>query len=137
MLATIGGSSGYWTNGKGLECICKWAKLGLTESEIAGKIGVTLSTYRKWQRKYSDFADEIKKSLAIPELELEKSMFDLATGKTYIEEVKTTLDPSTGKIIKIEKVRKQVPPNPALQMFLAKNRIPEKYKVNSDDFEEW
>ena len=44
-------------------------------------------------------------------LELEKSMLNLAIGKAYVEEVKTILEPSTGKVTRVEKTRKQLPPN--------------------------
>ena len=59
--------------------------------------------------------------------ELEKSMFDLAVGKVYVEEIKTIIDPNTGSVIRVEKTRKQIPPNANVQQFLAKNLIPKKY----------
>lgn len=124
---------GGWTTGKGLERICQWAQLGLTDEEIASNVGVTVSTYRKWKKKIPAFAEAIENATSVPELELEKSMFDLATGKIYVEEIKSVIDPTTGKIIRIEKTKKQLPPNPALQMFLAKNRIPARYSDNRDD----
>ena len=55
-------------------------------------------------------------------------MFDLALGRTYVEEVKSILDPKTGTVVRIEKTKKQIPPNPTTQIFLAKNRMPDKYK---------
>lgn len=122
----------YWITGKGLETVCKWAQLGLTDEEIADNIGVTVSTYRKWKKKFSEFGEAVEKSYATPDLELEKSMFDLATGKAYIVEIKTILD-KDGKILKVEKTKKQVPPNPSLQMFLAKSRMPKRYKANFSD----
>ena len=45
-----------------------------------------------------------------------------------MEEVKSILDPKTGTVVRIEKTKKQIPPNPTTQIFLAKNRMPEKYK---------
>ena len=54
-------------------------------------------------------------------------MFELAIGKAFVEEIKTILDPNTGKVIRVEKTRKQLPPNANLQTFLAKNLMPEKY----------
>lgn len=55
-------------------------------------------------------------------------MFNLATGKMYVEEIKSILDPNTGKVLRIEKVRKQLPPNPTIQIFLAKNKMSDRYK---------
>lgn len=117
-----------WIDGKGLENVCMWAKLGLMDKQIAGNMGISLTTFYDWQKKFPEFADAIKSSKAIPNLELENAMFDLALGRTYVEEVKSILDPKTGTVVRIEKTKKQIPPNPTTQIFLAKNRMPDKYK---------
>lgn len=117
-----------WVEGKGLENVCMWAKLGLMDKQIAGNMGISLTTFYEWQKKFPAFADAIKSAKAIPNLELENAMFDLALGRTYVEEVKSILDPKTGTVIRIEKTKKQIPPNPTTQIFLAKNRMPDKYK---------
>ena len=117
-----------WVEGKGLENVCMWAKLGLMDKQIAGNMGISLTTFYEWQKKFPAFADAIKSAKAIPNLELENAMFDLALGRTYVEEVKSILDPKTGTVVRIEKTKKQIPPNPTTQIFLAKNRMPDKYK---------
>lgn len=117
-----------WVEGKGLENVCMWAKLGLMDKQIAGNMGISLTTFYDWQKKFPAFADAIKSAKAIPNLELENAMFDLALGRTYVEEVKSILDPKTGTVVRIEKTKKQIPPNPTTQIFLAKNRMPDKYK---------
>ena len=117
-----------WIEGKGLENVCMWAKLGLMDKQIAGNMGISLTTFYDWQKKFPEFADAIKNAKAIPNLELENAMFDLALGRTYVEEVKSILDPKTGTVVRIEKTKKQIPPNPTTQIFLAKNRMPDKYK---------
>lgn len=117
-----------WIEGKGLENVCMWAKLGLMDKQIAGNMGISPTTFYDWQKKFPAFADAIKSAKAIPNLELENAMFDLALGRTYVEEVKSILDPKTGMVVRIEKTKKQIPPNPTTQIFLAKNRMPDKYK---------
>ena len=117
-----------WIEGKGLENVCMWAKLGLMDKQIAGNMGISPTTFYDWQKKFPAFADAIKSAKAIPNLELENAMFDLALGRTYVEEVKSILDPKTGTVVRIEKTKKQIPPNPTTQIFLAKNRMPDKYK---------
>lgn len=117
-----------WIQGQGLERICKWAKLGLTGEQIAKNIGIQRSTYVAWLKKFPDFAAAIKKAQRIPELELENAMFELACGHSFVEEIKSILDPKTGSILKIEKVRRQIPPNPVMLIFLAKNKMRDRYK---------
>lgn len=117
-----------WIEGKGLETVCQWARLGLSDKQIAHNMGISETAYYEWKNRFPAFAEAIKKAKGVPDLELENAMFDLATGRTYVEETKSILDPNTGKLLRIERVKKQVPPNPTVQIFLAKNRMPERYK---------
>lgn len=118
-----------WISGKGLETVCKWAKLGLSDKQIAHNMGLkSVSTYYAWKKRFKEFSDAIKKAKTIPNLELENSMFDLATGNCYEEITRTILDVKTRQPVRIEKITRKVPPNPTMQIFLAKNRMPEKYK---------
>ncbi|MBQ4403489.1 MAG: helix-turn-helix domain-containing protein [Selenomonadaceae bacterium] len=128
-----------WIAGDGLERVREWARQGLTDKQIAKNIGVTTVAYYDWRKRFPAFGESIDKARAELRSELEKFMFDLATGKAYVEEIKTILDPSTGTVVRIEKTRKQLPPNANLQTFLAKNLIPEKYHPpcwDSDDVAE-
>ena len=122
------GKYSEWIEGKGLENICKWYRLGLMDVQVAHNIGITPQTLSEWKRRFPSFGEAIKKSKEIPNLELENAMFELALGRTYVEETKTILDPATRKVIRVETTKKQVPPNSTMQIFLAKNRMPEKYK---------
>lgn len=125
-----------WIAGEGLEKICKWSRLGMTDKQIAKNIGVTTVTLYDWKRRYPEFAEVVRQAKQELKLELEQSMLDLAMGKAYVEEVKKILAPDTGKVIRIEMTRKQLPPNANLQTFLAKNLMPEKYHPPCWDNEE-
>ena len=119
---------GYWTSGNGLECICQLIKLGWSDKQIADNIGVTTATFYNWKKKDKKFAELIDKLRLETKVQLEKSILELALGKTYTEEIKSVIDPNTGKIIRIEKTKKQLPPNANLQILLAKKMLPEKYQ---------
>ncbi len=129
-----------WINGEGLGKICEWARHGLTDKQIAKNVGVTTVTLYDWKKRFSAFAKSLEEARLEFRIALENSMFDLAVGKTYVEEIKTILDPNNGTVIRVEKTRKQIPPNANLQTFLAKNLIPEKYHPpcweNGDDSED-
>ena len=125
-----------WVEGTGLEKVLEWSRLGMTDKQIAKNIGITTATLYEWKKKFPKFAEEVSKAKSEIKLELEKSMLNLAIGKAYVEEVKTVLDPSTGKVTRVEKTRKQLPPNANLQTFLAKNLMPEKYHPPCWDNEE-
>ena len=128
-----------WVEGEGLARIREWARQGLSDKQIAKNIGVTVVAFYDWKKHFPAFAEAVNKAKSELKTELEKSMFDLATGKVYVEDVKTVIDPATGEVLKIERTRKQIPPNANLQTFLAKNLIPEKYHPpcwDSDDVAE-
>lgn len=128
-----------WIEGEGLARICEWARQGLSDKQIAKNIGVTVVAFYDWKKRFPAFAEAVNKAKSELKTELEKSMFDLATGKVFVEEIKTILDPNTSKVVRVEKTRKQIPPNANLQTFLAKNLIPEKYHPpcwDSDDVAE-
>ncbi len=125
---TKNGVSRNWIEGTGLELVCKWAKLGLTDQQIIERMRIKERTFYVWQKKYPAFQKALKEAKTIPNLDIETSMIDLACGRAYTEEIKSTLDPKTGTIIKVEKVRKQIPPNPTMLIFLAKNRMRDKYR---------
>ena len=117
-----------WIEGDGLELVCKWAKLGLTDQQIIERMGIKERTFYMWQKKYPAFQKALKEAKTIPNLDIETSMIDLACGRAYTEETKSVIDPKTGAIIKVERVRKQIPPNPTMLIFLAKNRMRDKYR---------
>lgn len=124
-----GGLYQNWIQGKGIEMVKKWAKLGLTDEQIAHNMGLkSVSTYYEWKKRFTEFSEAIKNAKTIPNLELENSMFDLATGNCYEEITRTIVDIKTGEPVRIEKIKRKVPPNPTMQIFLAKNRMPEKYR---------
>ena len=117
-----------WVEGEGLKAICEWASYGLTDKQISENMGIGRSTFYKWLKERPDLAEAIKKARIQTNIEIENSMIDLACGKKYVEEIKTVLDPKTGQVIRIEKTRKQIPPNAVMLIFLAKNRMKDKYK---------
>ena len=122
------GKRNDWIEGEGLKTICEWASYGLTDKQIVENMGIGRATFYKWLREYPEFAEAIKKARIQTNIEIENSMIDLACGKNFVEEIKSVLDPKTGQILRIEKTRKQIPPNAVMLIFLAKNRMKDKYK---------
>lgn len=117
-----------WIQGEGLKTVCDWARHGLSDAQIMENMGIGRASFYGWLAKYPEFAQEIKQARLKPNIEIENAMFDLACGRTFVEEVKTTIDVKTSEVSKIEKTRKQIPPSPVLLIFLAKNRMKDRYK---------
>ena len=131
------GEATNWVTGDNLKKVCEWVSNGLTDKQLTKNMGISESTFYKWKNQYPDFATALSDAKEKPKLELENAMFKLATGKMQIEETKTTLDPQTQRVTKIDRVKKQLPPNAQMQMFLARAWMPEKYKeARMTDFDE-
>ena len=127
-----------WLKGDRLRQVCEWVSKGLTDKQVANNMGIAESTFYEWKKKYPDFAVALSEAKEKPKLELESAMYKMAIGQMFIEETKTTLDPQNQKIVKIDKVKKQLPPNVQVQMFLARMWMPEKYKEDrADDITEF
>ena len=121
-----------------LTLLSGWARDGLTDEEIAKKIGISRSTLAEWKKKYPDISDTLKKGKEIVDTEVENSLLKRAKG--YTAKIKKTFkvkkveyDPS-GKKIKEEEVLEvgedeiHVPADVTAMIFWLKNRLPEKWK---------
>lgn len=51
-----------------------WARDGLTDEQIAGKMGISASTLYEWQRKYSEISEALKKGKEIVDYEVESAL---------------------------------------------------------------
>ncbi len=65
-----------------LENVEKWAAEGLSVKQIAGKLGMSVSTFHKYKAQSSDIADTVKKGRKDAIVVLENSLFQSATGYT-------------------------------------------------------
>ena len=117
-----------WIKGEGLKKVCDWARHGLSDAQLANNMGICTTTFYKWLRLYPEFTAAIKDARIQPNIEIENSMFELACGRVFVDEIRTLIDPDTGKVTRIEKVRKQIPPNATMLIFLAKCRMRDKYQ---------
>ena len=121
-----------------LESISGWAKEGLTDEELAEKLGIARQTIYVWKGKYPEFAEAIKTGATEANGEILNSAFRQACGyTTKVKEIVKTkverIDPQTGRLIREEKVEvvevdKYFEPNPQMTKFMLMNRLPEKYK---------
>lgn len=123
---------------KRLESIEGWAKEGLTDKELAEKLGVSRQTIFAWKGKYPEFSKALETGATEANGEILNSAFRQACGYTITvkEVIKTKterIDPTTGRLIREEipqvvEYEKYFEPNPQMTRFMLMNRLPEKYK---------
>ena len=108
-----------------------YAMDGLTDAQIAAKLGIVASTLYAWKNQYPEFDKAIKAGRAPLNVDLEKTAVKSALGG-FIEEEKTEaiLDVQNQRPTSYKKTtsKRYIPPNTTVLLFLLKNRMPEKYK---------
>lgn len=98
---------------------------GLTNEEIAKKLGIATSTLQEWINKYPDLSEAIKEGKEPADSKVEMSLYKRALGYTYTE--RKVIDLSDGGT-RIETVVKEVVPDVGAQCMWLKNRRPDKWR---------
>ena len=101
---------------------------GFKDREIAKKLGIGKTTLYEWVAQYPEFRDALKRGKEPVNAEIKAAMLKTAFGYFVNEEEQTmTIHPQTREVLSYRKnVKKRyIPPNATMQLFLAKNRMPE------------
>jgi len=108
----------------------KYAKMGLVDTQIAKKLGISHQTMNQYKNKYPDFLASLKRGKTVPDDEVENALLKSAKGYEfgYLEE---ELD-AKGKVVKQKRGVTHVKPNTTAQIFWLKNRRPDKWRDKQD-----
>lgn len=64
----------YWISEEGLIRIQGWARDGLTNNQIAEKIGISKQTFYDWLKKYPDLSDSLKENKDVVDRKVENAL---------------------------------------------------------------
>ena len=104
-----------------LDVIPTWRKKGMTEKQIAQKLGIGYSTLSAYKIEHKEFLEVLKTSKAQLVSELENSLYKTAMGYLYKEKkILKETDDSGKEKVKTEIVEKQALPNIAAIIFSLK-----------------
>lgn len=126
-----------WLTPEGLLKIEGWARDGLTEKQIAERMGVAYSTLRDWKEKYPALSAPIKRGKEIPDRKVENALYERAIGgvrnvkKTF--KVKEKYYDDQGRLCEKEKLQTAIdqvyiPGDTTAQIFWLKNRKPDDWR---------
>ncbi|MGL4453819.1 MAG: transposase [Sarcina sp.] len=101
-----------------IEC---WARDGYTNEDIAGKLGIGMTSFYEYQNKYVEFANAIKRGKEVVDYEVENMLLKRAFGYEYDE-----VTYENGEETK--RITKQVAPDTTAQIFWLKNRKPKEWR---------
>ena len=108
-----------------------YAMEGCTDTEICDKLGIGETTFYVWRNKHEEFREALKRGKEPVNADIKASMLKTAFGY-FVEETETTTtyDPQTREMTSVRKTVKKryIAPNATMQLFLAKNRMPEQFK---------
>lgn len=110
-----------WLTQDGITRLEAWARDGLTDEQLAAKIGITATTLYDWKNKYPVISEALKRGKEVVDVEVENALLKRAMGYDYTETRTETADDGTVKTIVMQKT---MPPDTTAQIFWLKNRRP-------------
>lgn len=116
-----------WLQPEGLVLLEGWARDGLTDEQIARKIGIGVSTLYEWKKRYTEIAAALEKGKEVADFQVENALLKSALGYRYTEAIEV----GTSKGVMQCEITKEVAPNVTAQIFWLKNRRPDKWRSTS------
>lgn len=110
-----------WIAEEGLLLIEGWARDGLTDEQIAEKMGINVRTLYQWKNKYVQIFHALKRGKEVVDRQVENALLKNALGFYYEEEMVT----NKGDVVTVRKYEK---PNTTAQIFWLKNRKPKQWR---------
>lgn len=114
-----------WLEPEGLLLLEAWARDGLTDEQIAKKMGISRKTLYDWKDKYGDICDALKKGKEVVDVQVENALLRRALGYDAQEE-RVEMSEKDGR--KVVQTLKHIPPDVGAACFWLKNRRPEKWR---------
>lgn len=119
-----------------LDKIVAWAKKGATSKEIASKLEMSYSTFRRYvaageqgDELYRELAEAFARAREEPDDNVEAALYKRACGFECVEIKKEQKLTKDGNIVELTiETKRIVPPDPTSAMFWLTNRRPEKWK---------
>ncbi|MBO6015313.1 MAG: helix-turn-helix domain-containing protein [Oscillospiraceae bacterium] len=120
-----------WLTDDGLTRITGWARDGLTDEQIAQKMGISRSTLKEWKAKYPAISAALKESKELVDRLVENALLKRALGYEYdeiTEELRYDKKAGEMRMTETKRQRKQVAPDTTAQIFWLKNRKPDDWR---------
>lgn len=127
----------YWLTAEGLLQLGAWARNGLTDEQIAKKMGISATTYYRWQNEHREIWEALKNNKEIVDIQVENALLAKALGisKTVKKpfKVKEVLYDNGKRISEKEHMEYAdeevyIPPDTTAQIFWLKNRKPGEWR---------
>ncbi len=126
-----------WLTPDGLMLLTAWARDGLSDEQLARKIGISTSTLYEWKKRHQEISEALARGKEPVDIEVENALHKLALGytikvrKTF--KVKRVFFDDMGRRCEVEELavgydEVHVPANVNAQKFWLANRKPEAWR---------
>ena len=95
-----------WLKEENLLLLEGWARDGLTDEQITKNIGITVSTFYEWKKKYSEISESLKKGKEVVDYEVENALLSSALGGNTTAQIFWLKNPDKWRDKKKEKTDK-------------------------------
>lgn len=111
-----------------------YAREGLNDEQIAERLGISHDSYYRYQRKYSEFFEAVKRGKRPVDFEVENSLLKRANGFRYEEKTTELRIDKQGNAVPavVKRVEKEMPPETKAIALWLKNRKPEKWREKQE-----
>lgn len=129
-----------WITPDGLLLLTGWARDGLTDEQIARKVGIAYSTLRAWRDKFPAVSAALKSSKEIVDYEVENALYKKCVGTWAKEEkaikCKNVYYDDAGRRceeerVEVVEVATFVPPDTTAQLAWLNNRRSDRWRRNA------
>lgn len=126
-----------WMTPDGLMLLTAWARDGLSDEQLARKIGISTSTLYEWKKRHQEISEALARGKEPVDIEVENALLKSALGHTVtvkkpIKVKKVQMKVGEGRIetetIEYADEEVYIPPNSVAQIFWLKNRRPDKWR---------
>lgn len=123
-----------WLTDDGLLLLAAYARDGMTNQDIADKIGVTKRTFTRWMEEYPEIREAVNTSKELVDYKVENALLKAALGYTA-KESKVIMRLRQGKLTTVEQetIIKEVAPDVRAITLWLNNRQTKKWRRNADN----